>query len=109
MGRTSIWTNLKGQIILGEDSFTERFIGYIKGHNDIKEIPKTQRYINRQSLDNLFKREVLRDKNIRNDRILEAIEGHGYTQKEIADYLKMHYSTISRLVNKKEVTSKSKT
>lgn len=34
-------------------------------------------------------------------KIREAVERHGYSQKEIADYLKMHYSTISRLVNQK--------
>jgi len=31
---------------LGSDEFTERLIGYVKGHEDNKEIPSSQRYIN---------------------------------------------------------------
>jgi transposase len=45
---------------------------------------------------------------LRNKKIAEAAERYGYSQKEIADYLKMHYSTISRLV-KNETMSKNKT
>lgn len=44
----------------------------------------------------------------RDEKIVEAIVRHGYSQKEVADYLKMHYSTISRLISKATI-SKSKT
>ncbi len=30
----------------------------------------------------------------------EAVERYGYSQKEVADYLGIHYSTVSRMVNK---------
>jgi transcriptional regulator with XRE-family HTH domain len=30
----------------------------------------------------------------------EAVERYGYTQKEVADYLGIHYSTVSRMANK---------
>jgi putative transposase len=30
----------------------------------------------------------------------EAVERYGYRQKEVADYLGIHYSTVSRMVNK---------
>ncbi|MEW6003075.1 MAG: helix-turn-helix domain-containing protein [Nitrospirota bacterium] len=36
------------------------------------------------------------------------MEKYGYSQKEIADYLKMHYSTISRIL-KDDSISKGKT
>jgi len=44
----------------------------------------------------------------RNNKIAAAVEIYGYTQKEVADYLKMHYSTISRLI-KNDTMSKNKT
>jgi predicted XRE-type DNA-binding protein len=30
----------------------------------------------------------------------EAVERYGYSQKDVADYLGVHYSTVSRMVNK---------
>ena len=38
---------------------------------------------------------------LKNRNIIKAVEEYGYSQKEIADYLKVHYSTISRLINEK--------
>ena len=43
----------------------------------------------------------------RDSSIIEVIEGYGYRQKEVADYLGLHYSTISRLIKDNEI-SKSK-
>jgi putative transposase len=108
IGEEPIWSNLKGQIFLGEDTFVEKFIVYLKGREDIREIPKRQRYINRPSLGRLFERDALTNKKKRDKKIAEATERHGYSQKEVADYLGMHYSTISRLI-RKETISKNKT
>ena len=41
-------------------------------------------------------------KQLRDKKILEAIEKYGYSLKEIGGYLNLHYSIISRLVNKME-------
>ncbi|MFH1702149.1 MAG: transposase [Nitrospirota bacterium] len=108
IGEEPIWSNLKGQILLGEDTFIEKFMNYLKGREGVREIPKRQRYINRPSLDRLFERDVLRNKQKRDKKIAEATERYGYSQKEVADYLGMHYSTISRLI-RKETISKNKT
>ncbi|MBI5374640.1 MAG: transposase [Candidatus Schekmanbacteria bacterium] len=95
----SIWGKLRGQILLGSDDFTEKFISQVKDHKAIAEIPGVQRYIGRPTLEKLFDRKTLRDRIERNRRIMEALDNYGYSQKEIADYLHMHYSTISRLIN----------
>jgi putative transposase len=108
IGKDSIWPKVRGQILLGEEDFVDKFIGYLRGHEDIKEIPKSQRYIGRPSLNILFKKRELKNTHIRNKKIAEAAERYGYSQKEIADYLKMHYSTISRLIKNKTI-SKNKT
>ena len=93
-----IWTEVKGQILLGENNFAEKFTKLLKGHETIKEVPKGQRYVNRPILDCLFKKGVIGDVKKRNEKIREAVEVYGYSQKEIADHLQMHYSSISRLL-----------
>ena len=95
----TIWKKAKGGSILGGDEFIETLMGYIKGQRDIREIPKSQRYINRPELKEIFSAEVVNKKSKRDEKIKEATEMHGYSQKEVADYLGLHYSTISRLVN----------
>ncbi|MDI6889652.1 MAG: transposase [Thermodesulfovibrionales bacterium] len=104
-----IWAKVKGQILLGGDEFIKGFISYLRGREDIKEVPKSQRYISRPSLDSMFTGKVLKDKHIRDKKIVEVVYRYGYTQKEVADYLKMHYSTISRLIKENEIISKYKT
>lgn len=98
--KESILKEVKGQIILGEANFTENFTEYIKGRGDIAEIPKSQRYINRPSLEEIFNI-TKEDKQNRNKRIIEAVERHGYSQKEISGYLGLHYTSISRIVNER--------
>ncbi len=96
----SIWKEVKGQSILGGDDFVDGLIKYIKGHEEIKEIPKNQRYVSRPGLNGIFHDKVLCNKQRRNKKIVESIEEYGYSQKEVADYLEMHYSTISKLVKR---------
>ncbi len=55
----------------------------------------------------LFSR-IIEDKQTRNMKIIEAVMRYGFSQKEVAEYLKMHYSTISRLIKEEEM-SKFKT
>ena len=100
IGKDTIWRDVKGQSLLGEDDFIEGLIGYVRGYEEVEEIPKCQRYIKRPELSTLFSEKTIFDKRTRNDTIIEAINKYGYSQKEIADYLEMHYKSISRTVSK---------
>jgi len=95
-----IWEKVQHQSILGEEDFAEALKGYVKGYEEIQEIPRKQRFMNRMSLENFFG-DAKVSKKERNEKIRSANQEHGYTQKEIADYLGMHYSTVSRLINLK--------
>lgn len=97
IGEKTLWKKLKGQSILGDIDFVDRLIGYVKKSKDIIEIPRNQRYVDRPSLRGLF-----RDEGKRNIRIAEAVYEYGYSQREVADHLGIHYSTISRLLKTKE-------
>jgi len=101
IGKETIWREVKGQSILGEDEFVEGLISHIKKHQDVPEIPKSHRYVNRPSLDKIFLKNVIIDKRKRNKKIIDAVQKYGYTQQQIAAHLNMHYSTISNLVRGK--------
>jgi len=101
IGEKGIWEDVKGQSILGNDEFVEKLISYVKGYEDIKEIPKSQRFINRPALKEIFNKEILLNRKDRNKQIKEAVNRYSYSQKEVADYLGLYYTTISRIVNDK--------
>jgi putative transposase len=101
IGKESIWREVKGQSFLGEDDFVDGLIPYIKKHQDISEIPKSDRYVNRPGLERIFTETVMLDKRKRDTKIIDAVQKYGYTQQQIAVYLHLHYSTISNLVRGK--------
>ena len=94
----SIWKDLRAQSILGEDSFVKRLKDHLRGKAAIPEISKSQRFINRPPLEKIFTAEVIRKKEVRNERILKAVEKHGYTQKQVSEHLGLHFSSISRIL-----------
>jgi putative transposase len=106
IGKEPIWTAVKGQVILGEDEFVGTFVDYLRKHKDIPEIPKGQRYVSRPGLDKLFTEPIRRNRKDRNRKIAEAVEEYGYTQGEVADYLGLHFSSVSRIMRGKGIMSK---
>ena len=98
---------MKGQSILGEEDYVGRLMEYIRGRRDIQEIPKQQRYLNRPGLNELFRNRG-KDKENRNKLMYNAVVEHGYSQKEIADFLGLHYSTVSRLIMACKITGRVK-
>jgi REP element-mobilizing transposase RayT len=108
MKKRTIWGEVKGQSILGEDEFVERFLDHVKGYEEIREIPRGQRFLGRPKLEKLWGGGVAGDRGKRNMVICAAVEEWGYSQKEVADYLSLHYSTVSRLV-KEMAYSRNKT
>jgi hypothetical protein len=110
IGGSRIWVDVKGQSILGDGDFVNRLVDYARGYEEVKEIPKIQRYLNRPSLAEIFKNSR-GDKRGRDRGITEAVKRWGYSEREVADYLRLHYSTVSRLIGRKgdSKTSKYKT
>jgi len=54
VSKRGIWSEVKGQSILGEEKFSEEMVGYVKGVRDITEIPRMQRYLDRPKLEELL-------------------------------------------------------
>ena len=99
--RESIWERVKGQAILGEDDFVDSFSDYLGRHQDVAEIPKSQRYATRPALDKIFNGSVISDRAKRDRMIRQAVEKYGYTQRAVADYLGFHFTYVSRILNER--------
>lgn len=96
----SIWHEVRGQAVLGEETFAERMADHLRKHKDIPDIPRSQRYADRLDLEKIFPARILQDRNKRDKRIGEAVEKYGYTQRAIARYLGLHYSYISLILRR---------
>lgn len=99
ISQESIWNRLRGQLVLGDDGYIEHLEEYLKDNRNGGEIPRNQRYIDRPSLDTIFKK-AKGSKTARNKGIKEAVYRHAYSQSEVAEYLGLHYSTVSVAVKK---------
>jgi putative transposase len=96
----SPWEELQGQILLGAESFIDKYRELLHDKIAIKEIPRTQRYLNKPQLSALFSGEY---KKIERDKQIHAAHvQYGYTLKEIADYLGMHYTTVTKALKNAE-------
>ena len=101
IGKEPIWTDVKGQAILGEDEFVDGLIDYLRKHKDVPEIPKSQRYVSRPGLEKLFTKNIVQIRKTRDRKIIEAVEEYGYTQRKVADYPGLHFLSVSRIMSQK--------
>lgn len=100
-GVESPWEKLTGQFVLGSESFLNHLKDMLAGMKDVAEVPRIQRFAGRPELAVLFPKHGGLHKEERNRLIHEAHVKHGYTLKEIADVLHIHYTTISKILNRK--------
>lgn len=92
---------LVGELILGNRKFINNLKNILKSKRDQKEIPRTQRYADKKSLDEIFKMEV-KEKIQRDKLIYKSYIEYGYTMKEVSEYLGVHYSTVSKAIKRVE-------
>lgn len=97
----SPWDSLKGQILLGDDEFVVSALTHLKNDDGLEEIPRSQRFAGRPSLKALFASASSKEK--RDKKIEEAVIKYSYRQNEIALYLGLHYSTVSRIMKKESI------
>jgi REP element-mobilizing transposase RayT len=89
----SPWSNLKGQVYLGDDQFVERTQAHIQSGNDIVQIPLTQRRRTPPSLAEIESQSY--------DRKAAMIAAHAtgdYSYQQIADYFGLYFTTVGKIV-----------
>jgi len=99
-GKESPWEKLSGQVVLGSETFLNKLKDILGEKEEIAEIPRIQRFVGRPSLSELFPFNDIQNKEERNRLIHEAHIKHGYTLKEISKVLNIHYTTISKVLNR---------
>jgi len=77
--------------VLGSDQFREDVQRHIKKAG--VEVPRVQRYVKRQSL-----HELESETSDRSEWMAKAYREQGYTMREIADYARLHYSSVSKFI-----------
>ncbi len=88
---------IKGQLFLGQENFTDEIKQLIRGKKNLKEITRKQRYVTRPFLNAIFK-----DKKSKDQAMYKAHLQYGYTLIDIAEYIGVHYTTVSRVIKKIE-------
>lgn len=96
IGKESPWRELRGRIFLGSKKFMEKHEEKISIKENEDEIPKEERFALRPDLSEIFKSVKTKEK--RNKKIYKAYKKYRYELKEIGDFLKLHYSTVSKIV-----------
>jgi hypothetical protein len=86
-----------GAVISGGESLLKKIKGFIIGKEALKEIPRMQGYIIKikPSLEDILRYE---NKKERGKAIFKAHIRYGYTLKEIAEYMGVHYTTLAGLL-----------
>lgn len=94
----SPWEGLVGGFVLGREEFVAQCRAWLAGDEDLREMPQEQRFFDRPPLSELLKDLGPNNREERNSAIAQAYLDCGYSMKEIADCLKLHYMTVSRAV-----------
>ncbi len=97
------WDALNGPDILGDDHF-RRHLEEKVGDNAAAEVPKRKRVLRRLPL-----HEIAREGRDRGEWMREAYREHGYTMQAIAEFARLHHSTVSRLIRAAETAAQNKT
>lgn len=95
----SPWALLKGQLLLGSDTFVAKMMRLAGGGDELKEVPRSQRKANRPALASVFAKSIRGDKVARDEAVRRAYGEYGYTMAEIGRAAGIHYSTVSRIVD----------
>lgn len=89
--------DVHAQVLLGDEAFVEKLKGYASGSKEMPEIRRDQRHLGRPALKTLFAGKLTKSK--RDAKIVKAVHRYGYSQRQVADHLNLHYATVSRLAN----------
>jgi REP element-mobilizing transposase RayT len=97
--RPGPWEQVRGQILLGDETFVTRLQPALRPFQAAQEVPRVQRFADRPRLEDLFANVASHPKTARNQRIRQAHEAYGYTLAAIAQAVGLHYTTVSKIVN----------
>jgi putative transposase len=90
--------NVHAGLVLGTGKFTESISKKSAMFLSDYRLSKEQRYLFRKPLASLFNEKEALTKKQRNKLIFEAYYRFGYSQKELSEFLELHWVTIGRII-----------
>ena len=101
-GVASPWAQVEGQVMLGQSHFVETLKPLLADKARVQEIPRAQRLVARPALGEILraKRVVVRDE--RDQAVWEAHVQYGYSLTAIGQHLGLHYTTISKIIERQQ-------
>ena len=97
VGKPSPLNDLKNQIYLGDDDFVEELQEFVAQDTNLSEVPAVQK---RKPTGPIG--DYMESAKSRNEGIYLAYRSGAYTMKSISDDLGLHYSTVSKIINRFE-------
>lgn len=91
--QASIWEALKHQIYLGDDIFVEDMLRRVSRNKNLAEVPRPQKRRLAKPIETYMK-----DAPSRNEGIVSAYQSGGFSMGDIAAYVGLHYSSVSKLI-----------
>lgn len=98
----SPWDALVGRVFLGKEGFAEKLESLLADRIPLSEIPKAERFAARPPLGHLLTSPQPMSKAEWDAKFYQVHGDLGYSLKEIADFLGVHYATVSRAVKRAE-------
>ena len=78
--------------------FMAKLVPALRDKSSLREIPRSQRFASRPTLEELLPPREKITKRERNAALKKAHLEHGYSFAEIAAHVGLHYATVSRIV-----------
>lgn len=94
----SIWNGLRAKSVLGKKEFLKEISGLMGKDGELPSTPKYQKHISRPSLEELAGTGDLDESERKVKFIRSAVDAHGYSQSEVARFLGINQSTVSRIL-----------
>jgi REP element-mobilizing transposase RayT len=95
------WDELKGGLYLGDERFVRRIGKLLGKKRGDREYVKSERFSDRPTLDSLLPHDTPRPVDSRTlDAVCKARDIYGYSLKDIADFLCLHSSTLTKAIRR---------
>jgi len=93
-------TVFHSRLVVGDGAVPPRIRDQLRGGSVLAEIPREQRFAMRPPLATVFA--GVTSRNERDARCVQAVRDHGYTMRAVAQFLEVHYMTVSRALSRGE-------
>jgi hypothetical protein len=94
----SVLDGFNSKPVIGDSALAEQLVDQCRAAIQCPEFPRAQRFGSRPPLARIFMNDA--SKGDRNAHAVVAVRDYGYTMKEVADFLGVHYITVSRALTR---------